>query len=65
MLTDLPVALLAGDQDQFLRTEFYESLPKARFWRGEVIWFEGSGHTLNLDCPSLFEQTIARFMARA
>jgi pimeloyl-ACP methyl ester carboxylesterase len=63
MLADMPVALLAGDHDQFLRAEFYESLPKTRFWRGAVIWFENSGHTLNLDCPSLFEQTIAQFMA--
>lgn len=62
MASSCPIALLAGSEDKFLRNEFYGTLSNSRFWKRQVIWFEGCGHALNLENHPLFEKTIAEFI---
>lgn len=62
---DVPVVLLAGTNDKFLRNDFYGKLPMNRFWKKEVVWFKNCGHALNLENPEMFQRTVAEFIGAA
>jgi pimeloyl-ACP methyl ester carboxylesterase len=58
----IPIALLAGAQDKFLKLDYFTTLPTARLWEEQVIVFEHGGHALHLDCPKQFEEVLVKFI---
>jgi hypothetical protein len=44
----VPIALLAGSEDAFLRTDYWDTLPRQRMWGGKPIVCAGKPHALHL-----------------
>ena len=59
----IPVALLAGDADRFLRPDYIAAVAPDKLWRGQAVWFDGCGHALHLEAPGRFQQVLADFLA--
>lgn len=58
----IPVALVRGRQDAFLREEYYATLSAKHIWSGQVHAFDDCGHAVALDQPDRFAQLTERFL---
>jgi len=61
--TTIPVAMLAGSADRFLRSDYIAAIESDKWWRGGTIWYDGCGHVPHLEAPERFEQMLAEFLA--
>ena len=60
---EIPVAILQGRRDPFLRAEYFDRLPADRLWRGGVQWFDDLGHAPHWRAPDRFNALLLAFLA--
>lgn len=58
-----PVALLLGDEDQFLQADYSTLLQSLPLWGGQAQVFAGQ-HALHLDAPEQFSAMVAKFVSQ-
>lgn len=58
----MPVAMLRGAHDRFLRADYYDGLNRQRLWSGSVITFPDAGHAIGLDDPAGLHDVLLRFV---
>ncbi|MCU0831580.1 MAG: alpha/beta hydrolase [Rhizobiaceae bacterium] len=63
--TRMPVCLMLGTQDPFIRADTLRKVTGPTLHRGEPILLENAGHASFLDAPDVFAATLAGFHAHA
>jgi pimeloyl-ACP methyl ester carboxylesterase len=61
--TDIPVAILNGSKDPFLRLHYFDDLHIRSLWRGRCHIVDNAGHACFLDQPQAFTALISAFLA--
>jgi pimeloyl-ACP methyl ester carboxylesterase len=62
--TGVPTALLCGEADRFLNTDYIRQLPSSWFVPDGVTIAKGVGHAVHLDAPDLLERTLSNLLQR-
>jgi pimeloyl-ACP methyl ester carboxylesterase len=58
----LPVAVVLGADDPFVRRDYLTSLTYGRLWRKEVAVLEGAGHAPHWQAPVIFNELLKSFI---
>jgi pimeloyl-ACP methyl ester carboxylesterase len=59
---DVPLAILNGAEDPFLRPAFFDSLTAPTLWTGATIRIPGAGHAPFRQTPAAFNARLAAFL---
>jgi len=57
-----PIAVLQGQQDAFVSGDYLQSLEWNNLWRGEIQFFEGTGHAPFWQDPEQFNELLGSFL---
>jgi len=57
----IPVAFLHGEEDSLINKDYLDKLSLPNIWRKKILLFENSGHSIQLDNPDEFNQTLIEF----
>ena len=57
-----PIAVLQGQQDAFVSSDYLQSLEWNNLWRGEIQFFEGIGHAPFWQNPEQFNDLLGSFL---
>lgn len=58
-----PLAVLHGDEDQFVNGQYLDALAWRNLWRGDVIHLPGVGHAPFIERPEEFNALLSDFAA--
>lgn len=58
----LPIAMLNGEHDPFVRRSYVENLKFANLWRGRCHLVPGTGHSPFWHAPDIFNPVLAAFV---
>lgn len=59
----IPIAVVGGAEDPFIRPEAYAALTAGQLWRGQPFVFPAAGHSPHLETSGDFNQLFAEFVA--
>lgn len=59
---DIPVAIVQGRQDPFLKTDYLERLDGSRLWGGGIQWLDDLGHAPHWRAPERFNAVLLAFL---
>ncbi len=57
-----PFALLHGENDQFVNTEYFNEFPVPGLWKNGLQLIHNSGHSPQLEQPDLFNRILQQFL---
>ena len=58
----IPIALVGGTEDPFIRSEAYLTVGAGQLWRNRPLVLNGAGHSPHLEAPSQFNELFAHFI---
>ena len=61
----VPLAILNGAEDPFIKADYFDTLSYGSLWNGRVVRIEGAGHAPFLQAPGKFNALLADFAAHA
>lgn len=61
----VPLAIVNGEGDVFIRHEYFGSIPYGSLWKHGVVTMQGAGHAPFLQRPGEFNTLLAEFAATA
>src|SRR5690606_16838077 len=61
----IPIAVVNGELDPFIRASHFGSLHVPHLWGGEIVVMRGAGHAAFRDQPERFNALLQRFAADA
>ncbi|MEX0408204.1 alpha/beta hydrolase [Aquibium sp. LZ166] len=61
----VPLAIVNGATDPFIRADYFDTLSYGSLWNGRVVRIEGAGHAPFLQAPGKFNALLADFAAHA
>lgn len=59
--SEIPVAILYGVDDPLINLNYLNKLSLPNIWKNKILLFKNSGHSIQLDNPDKFNQTLFEF----
>ena len=60
--TDVPIAIVNGQQDPLLRLKYFKYIRLMNLWKGRCLEIEGAGHASFIEAPEKFNALLAEFI---
>lgn len=60
--TKIPIAVLQGENDSFMRLDYFGGLRWNSLWRDEIMVIKGAGHAPFLEKPEDYNITLSKFL---